>query len=229
MRGLMSESFQNFLSSSPAIIQLDLFILNLLLTVLLATILSSFYTRFGNTLSNRKIFSQNFVLLAITTMLVITIVKSSLALSLGLVGALSIVRFRAAIKEPEELSYLFLTIALGLGFGANQTRITLVAFIIILSSIYLFKKFKNEVNNQESLLLNVSTKSISSSALIEILKRNCESVNLKRLDENEENFLEASIVIEVNDFSYIEKIKEELRTIDQEIFISIVNNQNLIY
>ena len=45
-----------------------------------------------------------------------------LALSLGLVGALSIVRFRAAIKEPEELAYLFLTISVGLGFGAKVRR-----------------------------------------------------------------------------------------------------------
>ena len=51
---------------------------------------------------------------------VILIVKSSLALSLGLVGALSIVRFRTPIKEPEELIYLFLAIAIGLGFGAGQ-------------------------------------------------------------------------------------------------------------
>lgn len=59
-------------------------------------------------------------------MLVITVVKSSLALSLGLVGALSIIRFRSAIKEPEELTYLFLAISLGLGFGANQTVITII-------------------------------------------------------------------------------------------------------
>ena len=48
------------------------------------------------------------------------IVKNSIALSLGLVGALSIVRFRAAIKEPEELTYLFLVIATGLGTGSGQ-------------------------------------------------------------------------------------------------------------
>ena len=54
-----------------------------------------------------------------TTYIVIMVVKNSLALSLGLVGALSIVRFRAAIKEPEELVYLFLIIAAGLGCGAN--------------------------------------------------------------------------------------------------------------
>ncbi|MEL0309828.1 MAG: DUF4956 domain-containing protein, partial [Gammaproteobacteria bacterium] len=63
---------------------------------------------------------------SVTTCTVIIIVKYSLALSLGLVGALSIVRFRAAIKEPEELVYLFLVIALGLSFGANQFFIGLI-------------------------------------------------------------------------------------------------------
>ena len=61
------------------------------------------YAKYGNSLSNRKKLMQTFVLISVTVMLVISIVKSSLALSLGLVGALSIVRFRAAIKEPEEL------------------------------------------------------------------------------------------------------------------------------
>ena len=76
------------------------------------------------------------------------IVKSSLALSLGLVGALSIVRFRAAIKEPEELVYLFLIIAIGLGCGANQLVITVIGilislFIIVLYSGYLKNSYKN--------------------------------------------------------------------------------------
>jgi len=50
-----------------------------------------------------------------TTIFISTVVESSLALTLGLVGALSIVRFRTAVKEPEELSYMFLAITIGLG------------------------------------------------------------------------------------------------------------------
>ena len=77
------------------------------------------------------------------------IVKSSLALSLGLVGALSIVRFRAAIKEPEELVYLFLIIAIGLGCGANQLIITFVGiiFALILIMIYsaYYKKSRKDI------------------------------------------------------------------------------------
>src|ERR1035441_1814867 len=81
--------------------------------------------------------ARNFVVLAMTTMLIISIVKSSLALSLGLVGALSIIRFRAAIKEPEELNYLFLAISIGLGFGASQTLLTAIAFFVIVAIICL--------------------------------------------------------------------------------------------
>jgi hypothetical protein len=69
------------------------------------------------------------------------IVKSSLALSLGLVGALSIVRFRAAIKEPEELVYLFLIIAIGLGCGANQLIITSVGIIFALILIMIYSGY----------------------------------------------------------------------------------------
>src|SRR4051794_22120745 len=114
-------SWGEFLTTQSAQIPLNEFILNLILTALLAFILGQVYVKFASALSNRDLFARNFVVLAMTTMLIISIVKSSLALSLGLVGALSIVRFRAAIKEPEELAYLFLAISVGLGFGASQT------------------------------------------------------------------------------------------------------------
>ncbi len=107
------------------------FALNMFLTALLAALLGRLYVRYGRSLSNRRAMARNFVLLAMTTMLVITIVRSSLALSLGLIGALSIVRFRSAVKEPEELVYLFLAIAIGLGLGAGQRLVVLVAFLVI--------------------------------------------------------------------------------------------------
>lgn len=69
--------------------------------------------------SSTESIARVFPMLTIVTVAVITVVKSSVALSLGLVGALSIVRFRAAIKDPEELVYLFLCIGIGLALGAE--------------------------------------------------------------------------------------------------------------
>ena len=126
------------------VLELDSFILSLLLATLLSLLIQYCYLKYSNSLSNKLDFSKNFVMLGIMTTIVITIVKSSLALSLGLVGALSIVRFRAAIKEPEELVYLFLIIATGLGCGAGQIKLTAVGIIFALIVTVVYYKFSNK-------------------------------------------------------------------------------------
>lgn len=123
----------------------------MLLSAFCGEIIARVYRRYATTLGNKIAFSETFWLLATITATVIMIVKFSLALSLGLVGALSIVRFRAAIKEPEELVYLFLIITIGLAAGAGQSlaslAITLFSVIIIYIRNYLKK------NNEKNLSL----------------------------------------------------------------------------
>jgi len=115
-------------SSAPAT-----FVISLLLAAVLALGVGWYYERFGMALSNRKKLAYLLPVLSMTTALVISVIKSSLALSLGLVGALSIVRFRAAIKEPEELLYLFIAIAIGLAVGADQRLIAIAGALLILA------------------------------------------------------------------------------------------------
>src|SRR5512133_2867925 len=119
--------------ATAAPLSLPVLLLNLGLGIFLSLIVAAYYTRYGASLSNRSQFAPTLPMLTLITLLVITIVKSSLALSLGLVGALSIVRFRTAIKDPEELIFLFLAIAIGLGFGADQRFPTLVAVAVIMA------------------------------------------------------------------------------------------------
>ena len=112
-------------------------VLSLILAAICSAIIKYIYIKYSKSLSNKKIFSDIFILLSIVTCIVITVVKFSLALSLGLVGALSIVRFRAAIKEPEELVYLFLIIGIGLGAGAGQYKATIILTVFSVIVIYL--------------------------------------------------------------------------------------------
>ena len=120
------KTFEEFVTTQSFQVPILAFCLNLFMAGLLAVALKYVYVRYGKGLSNRKKFGENFTLITMATMMIITIVKSSLALSLGLVGALSIVRFRSAIKDPEELAYLFISIAIGLGMGAGQRLITVL-------------------------------------------------------------------------------------------------------
>ena len=129
---------------NPAPLSLTALMINLGFGVLLSLLLRWHFKHFASTLSNREEFSQVCPFILLTTILIITVVKSSLALSLGLVGALSIVRFRTPIKEPEELAYLFIAIAMGLGLGADQRIPTLVAGPMILTVMAIFKWSKTE-------------------------------------------------------------------------------------
>jgi len=137
----LSKSDLDFFVNQNIQISLISFVISLLCAAILSFLVQLFYNKYATTLSNRKEFSKVFVILGVATSIVIMIVKSSLALSLGLVGALSIVRFRAAIKEPEELVYLFLIIAIGLGCGANQLIIITVGIFFSLLIIALYSNY----------------------------------------------------------------------------------------
>ncbi|QDT09405.1 DUF4956 domain-containing protein [Planctomycetes bacterium K23_9] len=113
------------------------------------------YRRFSSSPSDTDSITRVFPLLVIITAAVIAIVKSSLALSLGLVGALSIVRFRAAIKEPEELCYLFLCIAVGLSLGAELPLIA-VSLVAVSTIFVLIMHADGRLRRENNLLLTVS-------------------------------------------------------------------------
>ena len=110
----------------------------LFLCIICSLILKIVYEEKSTSLSNKSQLSNIIPILSIATFLVISVVKSSLALSLGLVGALSIVRFRTPIKDPEELVYLFLAISLGLGFGSGQIIITIIIYFTIVLFIWFY-------------------------------------------------------------------------------------------
>ena len=201
------------------------FIFSFIVCAVLAFILAKVYARFGNALSNRKAFSKNFIVLAITTMFIISVVKSSLALSLGLVGALSIVRFRSAIKEPEELTYLFLTIAIGLGCGAGLAVLTVIAFIGFVAVIWFVNRYQKSVESQ-NLYLTISSnkpKEVDLTAIVDQLKKHCTGIKLKRTDETPDS-MEVSFFVEFDTFEKLETAKKELKIIHPSVSISFMDS-----
>lgn len=88
-------------------------------------------------------FALTLVGLALVTTLVIMAVTSNVVLSLGMVGALSIVRFRAAIKEPMEIVFLFWSIAAGIVIGAGMIPLAVVGSAVIGVVVLLFANRKS--------------------------------------------------------------------------------------
>lgn len=223
-----TQTFEQFLTSQSAQILMLEFVVNLLLAGVLAYALSLVYVRYGRSLSNRGSFSGNFVLIAMTTMVIITVVKSSLALSLGLVGALSIVRFRAAIKEPEELAYLFLNIAIGLGLGANQRAVTVIGFAVIVAVIWL-RHWKRQSEDSKNLHLTVSSegaKDISLEKVVEILQKHATAVELKRFDGVNGAF-ESAFDVAIRDINKLSDTKNDLQGLGDDVRVTFIDRNHL--
>jgi len=202
------------------------FVRNIALGAVLALLLERVYTRYGHSLSNRQVFARHFFLLAMTTTLIITVVQSSLALSLGLIGALSIVRFRSAIKEPEELTYIFLAISIGLGMGANQPLITVIAFLTIVGIVWIRHVLSaGYAGAGTNLFLNVTThapRQVTVPALTHLVEAHCARFRVKRVDTTE-SVLDASFLIEVDSIESIQALDSKLRDLDSEIETTIID------
>ncbi|NNC83045.1 MAG: DUF4956 domain-containing protein [Flavobacteriales bacterium] len=220
------ELFQKFLITENSKIEVSDLLWNTLIVVILSIILEFTYARCAKSLSNRKLFANNFLLITFTTMVIITIVKSSLALSLGLVGALSIVRFRAAIKEPEELAYLFFTIAVGLGLGANQRIVTLVAFGLLMVIIWGRHFIKPRKQHRNLFLtLRSDSKSLELESIGSLIKEHFPSHALKRLDDDNRS-TEASYHVDVKKPEQILGFKNSLHQTHPEVKVGFIDIEN---
>ncbi len=192
------QNLQNFFLNSNIEINFGNFFIAILLSLLLSLIVKMTYLKVGRALNDKDYFSDTFIPLAIITTLVITVVKFSLALSLGLVGALSIVRFRAAIKEPEELVYLFFVIAIGLANGANQFLLSIISTLIIVFFLIIRNTFMNKRNKDGNfgsdaniISINISKDAKNIDTIVDELRNNFKYLKLKsaNFDKFQNNYV----------------------------------------
>ena len=217
------EALQNVLSGPQSLSE---FAINLVIGAVLAKVIQWHFNKYASTFSNRQNFSKLFIPLVLITTLIISVVKSSLALSLGLVGALSIVRFRTPIKEPEELIYLFLSIGVGLGLGASQTIITVFASLSILILTAILGQVRADKNTQ-NVYLNIGL-SASENGIDEankIVEKYIEQGNLRRfeVDEDEANI---SYQISLSNFDQANAMTKELRQKFEQVRVSFIDQDN---
>ena len=122
-------------------------------------------------------FALTLVGLSLVTTLVIMAVTSNVVLSLGMVGALSIVRFRTAIKEPVEIVFLFWSLAVGIVIGAGMIPLAVIGSAIIGVILLLFANRK--IHNDPYILVTNCTDENAESAVMDILGKEAEHCVVK--------------------------------------------------
>ena len=214
-------------TSSSGFAELDLFsvIFNFIMCVLMSFIARLFYIKYSTSLTGKHHIGTVIPILSTIVFLVILIVKSSLALSLGLVGALSIVRFRTPIKEPEELVYLFLSIAIGLGYAAGYSFLTTIITLAILGMIFLWlsnRKIDNK--NEYNLILSWENESINFEKITDEIMEISSSLKLIRFNKGPLNKTASFMIVPNNDVN-LDKMIERIGALDKNIEVNFYESK----
>jgi hypothetical protein len=184
--------------------------------VLMSFIVRDFYIRRSFSLTGKMHIGSIIPVLSGVVFLVIVVVKSSLALSLGLVGALSIVRFRTPIKEPEELVYLFLAISVGLGYAAGHILITTILTLSILGFTYIWlSNRKISKINEYNLVINWKNKDVTYKSILQEVTSISQSLKLIRIDKGSSDGTAVMQIMPEED-TFVDLIIDKVQALDSE-------------
>jgi len=153
------------------------------------------YKKYGYSNDNKLLFTNHMFPFLIAIFLIVSVIKSSIALSLGLVGALSIIRFRTAIKEPGQLITLLIMTSLAISMAAEKELLGIIVTIIYCVHSIFFLDSNKDVINFDNKILRVSIKKNKKNLDEILLIKNFERVYE---DANKDIIIEVSLTSEHN-------------------------------
>jgi uncharacterized membrane protein YhiD involved in acid resistance len=193
-------------------------ITNLVIALILSLLIYMIYKMTYSGAVYIKSFSITLVLVTLVTSMVIMVIGSNLAMSLGMVGALSIIRFRSAIKDPKDSAYLFWGIATGLACGAGAFIIAIIGYLFI---AFLMLVFSIEIFNTNNYLLIIHGNKIIFDEIDKVVHSEC---NRKKIRMKNISSEKCELIYEVKFSKNKENtIIEKLNEIDNLLTINIVS------
>ena len=190
----------------------------ILSTALLALYIYAVYRKLNkNSFYNRN-FNLSLVALAVITAAIILTIQSNIVVSLGMVGALSIVRFRTAIKDPLDLVFMFWSISAGIICGAGFIMIAIVASLILTLIIVYFVTAPQAKGNMV-LVVNVNDFD-AEDKVMEILEKHCRVWKVRAKNMTKSNI---NMAVEIESQSQKELLRE-LIVLQNVTSASIVEN-----
>jgi uncharacterized membrane protein YhiD involved in acid resistance len=158
------------------------------------------------------LYSKNFnitlILVSLITASAVIVISSNLVLSLGMVGALSIVRFRMAVKDPKDVGFLFWAITNGIICGAGAYNLAVISAVFIGLVVFILSK---KVRFVEPYLLIIDSKELDMEKIESILKNNTMLYKIRsKIIENDKSQLIVEIKIKKDKIQDLLKVIKEL-------------------
>lgn len=180
----MLENLQSINVFSPSVSEI---IVNVLVSFICSFVVSLIYRFTYRGPGYSENFVNSIMFLSVITALVIMVIGNNLARAFGLVGALSIIRFRTAIKDTVDIVYIFLALALGMAGGVGYHKLAIIGTVIVGLILIIFSntKFSFFLSNQYMLQFIYSNGEPDMKSILGILKNYCKSYEVINIRSNE--------------------------------------------
>lgn len=175
--------------------------------------------------AKKTLYNMNFniaiVGMTVVTTAIIVTIQSNIVLSLGMVGALSIIRYRTAIKDPMDLFFLFWSVAGGIMCGANQYILAIVVTVVLTGVVFLLSHFPS-LKAPYVMIVNGNRDGLED-RIDEILKEYCQYYKIKSrniTDDNEKMVIELKTAKEkemIDKMSKLKNVKVSLLTYEGDV------------
>lgn len=188
----------------------------LIIALICGIMISIFYRLSYRGLSYSSTFVNSLILLTMITSVVIMVIGNNLAAAFGLVGAMSIIRFRTAVKDTQDIMFIFFALAIGLACGVDFTSVAVAGTLVIGTVFLIIVRLNFSAPRRKDFLLQlmVSGAAADNSDLNDSLSKHCarhKVVNVKAVGEEANDMLEVSYYIKLkredNSQAFIREVK----------------------
>lgn len=193
----------------------------IILSFLLGSALAVVYKRTHRGMPYPRSFPYSLSILPIIICMIMLAIGSSISLSLGLVGSLSVLRFRTAIKDTRDMIFLFACIAAGLSSGSGNITLAIIGISLFIISTLIIDRLNFFMIPNHDFLLAISVsdpKENQISLLEEILKSHCQNWKTKSYIQNFDNKLDLTYDINLNKQKTINQLVNDIMKIHPKNF-----------
>ncbi len=174
------------------------------------------YTYTG--LNYSRAFTVSLIMLTMITAIVIMVIGNNLARAFGMVGAMSIIRFRTAVKDASDIMFIFFSLTIGLASGVKLYSIAILGSLIIGAVYFIISKMDFALPQRREFLMQITTREDmeAENPFGKILSKYCgklKLVNVKTLGEEHNQLLEFSFYITLKDESKGHLMVKEIKKI----------------
>ncbi|MFO7888865.1 MAG: DUF4956 domain-containing protein [bacterium] len=222
----MFDNIQNIFVSSLNVSQI---ILNIFIAFIGGSIVSYIYRKTNPGPNFSVSYLNSLIILSMITSIVIMVIGNNLARAFGLVGAMSIIRFRTAVKDIQDIVFIFFSLAIGLAAGTGLYSVALIGSVLVSVTLLMLSKWNIMYPQHEEILVQFSFRKQDDDKrpYLSIFNKYCKTADLINIKSiGEEDIYEISYYIQLKNKEDSKDFVQKLKKINGIDYVNLLFDED---